>query len=52
MTEEQSRTLSQSDRDLALAREEIADVMIYLLRLADILQINLEEAFAPKSTSA
>ena len=48
MTEQQSRDLSQSDRDLALAREEIADVMICLLRLADVLDIDLEEAIHAK----
>ena len=48
MTEQQSRDLSQSDTGLALAREEIADVMIYLLRLADVLHINLEEAIDTK----
>lgn len=48
MTEQRSRDLSQSETDLALAREEIADVMIYLLRLADVLNINLEEAIDAK----
>lgn len=48
MTEQQSRNLSQPETDWALAREEIADVMIYLLRLADVLNINLEEAIDAK----
>ena len=48
MTEQQSRNLSHSDTELALAREEIADVMIYVLRLADVLHIDLEEAIDAK----
>ena len=44
MTEQQSRDLGKSGADQARAREEIADVMIYLLRLAEVLRIDLEEA--------
>ena len=48
MTELQSRELENSSPDLGHAREEIADVMIYLLRLADLLRIDLEEAVNDK----
>jgi dCTP diphosphatase len=48
MTEDQSRTLDESSKDMAAAKEELADVMIYLLRLADVLHVNLEEAINEK----
>ena len=48
MTEQQSRDLGKSGADQARAREEIADVMIYLLRLADVLRIDLEKAVDAK----
>ncbi|HAK55638.1 MAG: nucleotide pyrophosphohydrolase [Vicinamibacterales bacterium] len=44
MSEDQSRTLDESSTNMAAAKEELADVMIYLLRLTDVLHINLEEA--------
>lgn len=34
------------------AGEEISDVLLYLLRLADILQIDLEQAASEKMTSS
>jgi NTP pyrophosphatase (non-canonical NTP hydrolase) len=48
LTEEQSRKSSLSEDQLAAATEELADVLIYALRLADRLGINLEEAIAKK----
>jgi NTP pyrophosphatase (non-canonical NTP hydrolase) len=33
---------------MTAAKEELADVMIYLLRLTDVLHINLEEAVNEK----
>jgi dCTP diphosphatase len=48
MTEEQSRTLDESSKNMTAAKEELADVMIYLLRLTDVLHINLEEAVNEK----
>ena len=47
MTEEQSR-LSPSSNDFAHVREEIADVMIYLLRISDVLGIDVSEAVEAK----
>jgi len=43
LTEEQSRNISASEREMALVREEVADVFIYLARLADKLGIDIEE---------
>ncbi len=48
MKEEDSRRLSENAADYAQVREEIADVLIYLLRLADQLDIDLEQAVAEK----
>ena len=42
LTSEQSKNLS--DNDLKLAKEELGDIMIYLIRLSDKLGIDLEEA--------
>ena len=46
LTEEASRDLPQATRDAVVA--EIADVQIYLVRLADILEINLLETAEAK----
>ncbi len=46
MTEESSRTLSA--QQLEKVREEAADVLLYLIRLADKLDMNLVEAAADK----
>ena len=43
---EESKNLS--DKDHQSAKEEMADIMIYLIRLADKLDINLEEAVQEK----
>jgi NTP pyrophosphatase (non-canonical NTP hydrolase) len=43
LTEEQSRDIVDSERDMALVREEVADVFIYLARLADKLGIDIEK---------
>ena len=48
LTEEQSRKSSLSEDQLAAATEELADVLIYALRLADRLDINLEDAISKK----
>lgn len=48
LKEEESRKLAEKPADYALVREEIADVLIYLLRLADQLDIDLEQAAAEK----
>lgn len=48
LTEEESRRLAERPEDFEAAREEIADVQIYLLRLADLLDIDLEAAVVAK----
>jgi NTP pyrophosphatase (non-canonical NTP hydrolase) len=48
LNEEDSRRLAENPADFARVREEVADVMIYLLRLADQLNINLEQAVEEK----
>ena len=49
LTSEQSKNLS--DQDLKLAKEELGDIMIYLIRLSDKLGIDLEEAVQEKLES-
>ena len=46
MTAEQSQKLSPAQHEAV--RQEIADVLIYLTRLADVLQIDLLQAAADK----
>ena len=48
LTEEQSRKSSLTDKQLAAVTEELADVLIYALRLADRLDINLDDAVSKK----
>ena len=50
MTEKQSRTLDGASTDMTHVREEIADVMIYLLRLADVLNVDLKSSIDAKIT--
>ena len=46
LSQEESQNLS--DKDLQLAKEEVADIFIYLLRLSTKLNIDLEEAVNEK----
>jgi dCTP diphosphatase len=48
LSEEQSQRSAITDKQLAAATEELADILIYALRLADRLDINLEEAISKK----
>ena len=48
LTEEQSQQPSLTEDQLAAATEELADVLIYALRLADRLDINLQDAISAK----
>jgi dCTP diphosphatase len=48
LTEEQSRSITSSSDDMRRVREELADVQIYLLRLADVLDVDLEQAVTDK----
>jgi NTP pyrophosphatase (non-canonical NTP hydrolase) len=46
ISEEESRNLP--DEDAARVREELADLQIYLLRIADVLRVTIEDAVAEK----
>jgi dCTP diphosphatase len=48
LTDEQSKEIVNDKKEMALIREEIADVMIYLVRLADKLSVDIEKAVADK----
>ncbi len=48
LKEDESRRLAENPADYARVEEEIADVMIYLLRLADQLDVDLERAVEEK----
>ena len=48
LTEDQSRRLKERPEDYQATREEIADVQIYLLRLADLLEVDLDTAVRDK----
>jgi len=48
LTEEQSQRSSLTKDQLAAATEELADILIYALRLADKLDINLQDAISTK----
>ncbi len=48
LSEEETRALRAGDPDHERAREEVADVLIYLLRLTDVLGIDLERAVKAK----
>ena len=48
LTPEQSKAVRGSEKDLQLVREELADVLIYAFRLADILGIDLPGAVEAK----
>ncbi len=48
LSEEQSRNLDRQGEDWELARQELADIQIYLARLADQLGVDLEQAVQDK----
>ncbi len=48
LTDGQSKEIFHDEKEMAQIREEIADVMIYLVRLADKLDIDIEEAVLDK----
>tara|TARA_B100000686_G_scaffold57111_1_gene61311 strand:- start:3533 stop:3898 length:366 start_codon:yes stop_codon:yes gene_type:complete len=48
LTEEQSREIVTSEKQMLLVKEEIADVFLFLARLADILKIDIEKAALQK----
>lgn len=47
LTPEQANNIMESS-EAEHVREEIADVMIYLIRMSDILNINLDDAISEK----
>ncbi|MEJ2697313.1 MAG: MazG-like family protein [Candidatus Sulfobium sp.] len=48
LTDEQSREIVNDKKEMALIRREIADVMIYLVRLSDKLGVDIEKAIMEK----
>jgi dCTP diphosphatase len=48
LTEEQSKNIVKNKKEIALVKEEIADVFIYLIRLADKLSVDIEKAVLDK----
>ncbi len=48
LTEEQSREIVNNEKEMSLIKEEIADVAIYLVRLADKLGVDIEKAVLDK----
>lgn len=48
LTEEASARLGPGDKGWELARDELADLQIFLLRLADLLGVDLESAVDAK----
>lgn len=48
LTEEQSILIASDEKEMALIREEIADVLIYLIRLADKLGVDIGQAVIEK----
>ena len=48
LTDEQSKGIVHNEKEMARIREEIGDVMIYLVRLADKLDIDIEKAVLDK----
>ena len=51
LNEEQSKKEQISDNNLELAKEEIADILIYLIRISDKLDIDLEKEVFKKIES-
>ncbi len=48
LTDEQSKEIVANEKEMAQVRQEIADVMIYLVRLSDKLGIDIEQAVLDK----
>lgn len=51
LTEEQSKDIFKNEKEMALVKKEIADVFIYLIRLADKLDVNIEKVVSDKIKS-
>jgi dCTP diphosphatase len=48
LTDEQSVAVAQSERDLNLVSNELADILIYVVRIADVLGIDMDDAVSSK----
>ena len=48
LTDEQASAVTERNADLQLVRNELADILIYLVRMADILHIDLQDAVQSK----
>jgi dCTP diphosphatase len=48
LTDEQSKAIVDNEKEMVLVRQEIADVFIYLTRLADKLEVDIEKAVLEK----
>ena len=48
LTDEQSKQIVNDDKEMALVKQEIADVFIYLIWLADKLGVDIEKAVLDK----
>ena len=48
LTDEESKAIVDDEKDMVLVRQEIADVFIYLTRLADKLGVDFEKAVLDK----
>jgi NTP pyrophosphatase (non-canonical NTP hydrolase) len=48
LTDEQSKAIVDDEKEMALVRQEIADVFIYLTRFADKLGVDIEKAVLDK----
>lgn len=51
LTEEQSKTVALDPKTARPVRDELADVLLYLVRLSSVLQIDLNEAVSAKLAS-
>jgi dCTP diphosphatase len=48
LTEEQSKSVAQDPRTARVVRDELADVLLFLVRLSSVLGVDLNEAVASK----
>jgi dCTP diphosphatase len=48
LTDEQSKQIVNDEKEMAFVKQELADVFIYLTRLADKLDIDIEQAVLDK----
>lgn len=51
LTEEQSKTVARDPKTARAVRDELADVLLYLVRLSSVLDVDLNEAVATKLVS-